>query len=132
MPNDNHDELFQRHPANPLLSAAKWPYPCNSVFNPGVTLLEDGTTLLLCRVEDRRGHSHLSVARSANGVDGWKIDPKPTMPADPEEFPEEVWGIEDPRITFVPELGKYAIAYTAFSLGGPGVSLALTKDFQTF
>ena len=30
------------------------------------------------------------------------------------------------------ELGKYAIAYTAFSKGGPGVALALTEDFRSF
>src|SRR5262245_58519355 len=132
MASGNQEELFHRHPANPLLSAAKWPYRCNSVFNAGATLLEDGTTLLLCRVEDRRGHSHLCAARSANGVDRWQIDPAPTMTPMPEEFPEEVWGVEDPRITYIPELEKYAIAYTAFSLGGPGVSLALTKDFKTF
>src|SRR5438876_3729680 len=41
-------------------------------------------------------------------------------------------GIEDARITYVPELGKYAIAYTAFGKGGPGVSLALTEDFIHF
>ncbi len=52
--------------------------------------------------------------------------------ADPENHPEELWGIEDPRITFVPELGKYAIAYTAFGKGGPGVSLAMTEDFVHF
>ena len=46
-------------------------------------------------------------------------------------YPEELWGIEDPRITFVEELGKYAVAYTAFSQGGPGVALALTEDFRT-
>jgi predicted GH43/DUF377 family glycosyl hydrolase len=28
------------------------------------------------------------------------------------------------------ELGKYAVAYTAFSRGGPGVALALTEDFR--
>jgi predicted GH43/DUF377 family glycosyl hydrolase len=43
-----------------------------------------------------------------------------------------MWGIEDPRITFVPELGKYAVAYTAFSKSGPGVALAMTADFVTF
>ena len=57
--NNQHTELFRRHKPNPILSAADWPYPVNSVFNPGATLLPDGTTLLLCRVEDRRGHSHL-------------------------------------------------------------------------
>jgi predicted GH43/DUF377 family glycosyl hydrolase len=60
---NHHVELFQRDLHNPILSAADWPYPVNSVFNPGATLLRDGTTLLLCRVEDRRGHSHLCAAR---------------------------------------------------------------------
>lgn len=130
--NRTYPTLFRRHEGNPILTARDWPYPAHTVFNPGATLLADGTTLLLCRVEDRRGHSHFCVARSKNGIDGWKIDETPTMRPEPELFPEELWGIEDPRITFVEELGKYAIAYTAFSKGGPGVALALTNDFVTF
>lgn len=130
--NNLHETLFHRHPANPILTAEQWPYPVNSVFNAGATLLRDGTTLLLCRVEDRRGMSHLCAARSANGVDGWEIDQEPTLLASPNEYPEEIWGIEDPRITYIPELDKYAIAYTSYSRGGPGVSLALTQDFCTF
>lgn len=125
-------QLFQRHKLNPILTAANWPYQVNSVFNPGATLLADGTTLLLCRVEDRRGLSHLCAARSANGVDDWQIDSPPTLMADPEQFPEEYWGIEDPRITYIPELEKYAIAYTAYTRDGPGVALMLTKDFHQF
>ena len=66
-----------------------------------------------------------------NGIDGWKIDPTPTLMPDPIQYPEELWGIEDPRITYVPELQQYAVAYTSYSKGGPGVSLALTKDFRT-
>lgn len=127
-----HPTLFTRHPANPILTADRWPYPVNSVFNAGATLLADGSTLLLCRVEDRRGLSHLCAARSANGVDGWKVDPQPTLFPDAENHPEEIWGVEDPRITFVPELGQYVVTYTSFSRGGPGVSLALTRDFRTF
>ncbi len=130
--NNHHAELFVRHKLNPILTAADWPYPIHSVFNAGATLLQDGTTLLLCRVEDRRGHSHLCVARSANGINNWQIDSQPTLSADPENFPEELWGIEDPRITYVPELKKYAVVYTAFSSSGPGVALALTEDFHTF
>lgn len=124
--------LFQRYERNPILTSADWPYPINTVYNPGTTLLPDGTTLLLCRVEDRRGHSHFCAARSANGVDGWRIDARPTMLADPEHFPEEAGGIEDPRITYVPELEKYAVVYTAFTRDGPGVALAFTKDFVQF
>ena len=125
-------ELFRRHKLNPILTAADWPYPINSVFNAAATLMPDGTTLLLCRCEDRRGLSHLCVARSHNGIDDWRIDPQPTMPADPENHPEELWGIEDPRITFVPELGQYVIVYTAYTRDGPGVALALTEDFHQF
>jgi len=32
----------------------------------------------------------------------------------------------------VPELKKYAIAYTSYSRGGLGVSLALAEDFRSF
>ena len=124
--------LFTRYAGNPILTQNNWPYPINSVFNAGAVRLPDGDTLLLCRVEDRRGLSHLCAARSANGIDDWRIDPEPTLPASPREYPEEIWGIEDPRITYVPELEQYAVAYTSFARGGPGVSLALTKDFKTF
>ncbi len=129
---EQYETLFHRHRGNPILTAADWPYPVHTVFNPGATRLQDGTTLLLCRAEDRRGHSHLCAARSANGVDGWLIDPRPTLLPDPEHWPEELWGIEDPRITYVPELNRYAVVYTSYSHGGPGVSLALTEDFTTF
>jgi predicted GH43/DUF377 family glycosyl hydrolase len=124
--------LFIRHPGNPILSRKDWPYPINSVFNAGAVLLPDGDTLLLCRVEERTGLSHLCAARSANGIDTWRIDSKPTLMANPLEYPEEIWGIEDPRITSVPELDQYAVAYTSFARGGPGVSLALTRDFRSF
>ncbi len=124
--------LLTRYSGNPILSRKDWPYPINSVLNAGVVLLADGDTLLLCRVEDRSGLSHLCAARSANGIDNWRIDPQPTLVANPQEYPEEIWGIEDPRITYVPELEQYAVAYTSFARGGPGVSLALTKDFRNF
>lgn len=124
--------LFHRHPKNPILTASDWPYPINTIFNAGAAKLQDGTTLLLCRVEDRSGRSHLCAARSGNGVDGWIIDSTATFESDVERYPEELWGIEDPRITYVPELRKFAVAYTSYSRGGPGVSLALTEDFREF
>src|SRR5579862_6667539 len=124
--------LFRRHQKNPILTAKDWPYAAHSIFNCGATLLEDGTTLLLCRVEDRRGISHLTAARSKNGVDGWEIDESPTFYPSPEEHPEEIWGVEEPRITYVKDLKSYVISYTAFGRSGPGVALAITKDFKTF
>ena len=129
---NQHPELFHRNKLNPILTAENWPYPVNSVFNAGATLLQDGSTLLLCRVEDRTGLSHFCAARSSNGKDSWQIDPQPTLLPDPDNFPEELWGIEDPRITFVEKLKKYAVVYTAYTRDGPGVALALTEDFYSF
>jgi predicted GH43/DUF377 family glycosyl hydrolase len=129
---ESSHQLLRRYEHNPILTINDWPYPANSVFNAGATLLPSGETLLLVRVEDRRGISHLTVARSANGLTNWQIDSRPTLAPDPEVHAEEIWGIEDPRITWVPELDHYAIAYTSYSTSGPLVSLALTRDFKTF
>jgi predicted GH43/DUF377 family glycosyl hydrolase len=102
-------ELFRRSEHNPILTAAQWPYPCNSVFNPAAVELETGETLLLVRVEDLRGFSHLTAARSADGVTGWRIDEAPTLLPDPLTRPEELWGLEDPRAVWVEELGTYVV-----------------------
>jgi predicted GH43/DUF377 family glycosyl hydrolase len=127
----DHGELFIRNRKNPILTVEDWPYRANTVFNPAAAIV-DGKTLLLVRVEDHRGFSHLTVARSANGIDGWEIDRKPTLMPDPVNHPEEIYGIEDPRITYLEEMGKWAIVYTAFSDSGPLPALALTEDFRNF
>ena len=91
-----HTELFHRHADNPILTAQDWPYPAHTVFNAGACQVGD-ETILLVRVEDRRGHSHLTVARSNDGVSNWHIDSKPSFAPDPANFSEEAWGVEDPR-----------------------------------
>ena len=69
----------------------------------------------------RRTRPFAPVRGTLRERDRWMaIDSKPTLMASPHEFPEEIWGIEDPRITYVPELEKYAVAYTSFARGGPG------------
>jgi predicted GH43/DUF377 family glycosyl hydrolase len=132
MREDPRRRLLQRHPDNPILTAFDWPYFVNTVFNPAAVRLASGETLLLCRVEDCSGLSHLCVARSQDGVNDWKVDSHPTLLPDLDRHPEELWGIEDPRIVWVAELESYAITYTCYSQRGPGVSLALTKDFHEF
>lgn len=124
-------ELITRHPNNPIIRKQDLPYQANSVFNAGATRFGEDI-LLLMRVEDRRGISHLTAARSRDGVGDWRIDPEPTLVPCPEEFPEELWGIEDPRVTFMEDMGLYAVVYTAYSRGGPLVSLATTEDFKRF
>jgi predicted GH43/DUF377 family glycosyl hydrolase len=122
-------ELFQRHPGNPILSAEDWPYPVNSVFNPGATT-QNAETVLLARVEDMRGISHLTVARSANGVDGWTIAAEPLLAPEPGVESEQ-WGLEDPRVVWVDELERWVITCTAYGPAGPAVYLATTADFAS-
>ena len=78
-----------------------------------------------------RGFSHLTVARSKDGLTKWKVDSAPTFEAD-HDSREERWGVEDPRIIWLEEQKQYAITYTSFSEGGPVVSLAITKNFKSF
>src|SRR6478735_7802422 len=124
-----HTELFHRDDNNPILTAQDWPYPAHTVFNAGACQIGKETVLLV-RVEDRRGHSHLTVARSSDGIANWQIDAKPSFWPDPENFPEEAWGVEDPRLTWVEDRQEWIIAYTAYSHSGPlrRAHLALVLD----
>jgi predicted GH43/DUF377 family glycosyl hydrolase len=99
------------------------------VFNPGATTGPGGETILLVRVEDRSGRSHLTLARSADGFTDWDIAAKPTLERGLDRY-HEFWGIEDPRITVLD--GDYFIAYTGVSPGGPLVCLTSTPDFEHF
>ncbi len=127
----SYPELFKRSSKNPIITAKDLPYPAHTVFNPGATAFGK-ETLILARVEDRRGFSHLTKATSRDGISNWHFDKGPTLDAEPMMHPEERWGIEDARITWMVDLEKWAITYTAFSRTGPLISLALTSDFVTF
>ena len=120
-------ELFRRHPGNPILTAADWPKPVNTVFNPAAAIV-GGETVLLARVETLTGISQLTVARSANGTDGWRVEREALLtPSGGVE--SEQWGFEDARAVWVSELDRFAITCTAYGPAGPAVYLATTKDF---
>jgi beta-1,2-mannobiose phosphorylase / 1,2-beta-oligomannan phosphorylase len=123
----NGRELFRRHPGNPILSAEDWPYPVNAVFNPAAAEM-DGATVLLARVEDLRGISHLTVARSSNGLDNWDVADKALL-APTAGIESEMWGFEDARTVWVEELERFVITCTAYGPAGPAVYLATTRDF---
>ena len=123
-------ELFERVAGNPILTAADLPYLASTVFNPGAARVGD-EVLLLARVEDRRGISQLHVARSPDGIRDWRFDPTALLIPEPANHPEEIWGCEDPRLTWLEERSEWAIAYTAYSQRGPLVSLATTTDFRS-
>jgi predicted GH43/DUF377 family glycosyl hydrolase len=121
-------ELFVRYAGNPIITPNDLPRMVNAAFNAGATEFE-GATLLLLRVEDRTGLSYFAVATSSDGRTDWTLDRERVMRPQVDCY-EEHWGIEDPRITRVGD--EYFIVYTGFSLGGPLVCLATTRDFVTF
>ena len=126
---EKNNALFKRYEGNPIITPVKWPYLANATFNPGA-IKHDGETLLLVRVEDMRGFSHLTIARSKDGKTNWQIDEEPLLKPEPS-IEEEQWGLEDPRIVYLEDRQQYAITYVSFSKGGPTVSLALSDDFKT-
>ncbi len=70
------------------------------------------------------------MARSANGVDGWSVDPEPLLAPTPG-IASEKWGFEDPRVVWVGELERWVITCTSYGPAGPAVYLAFTEDFKT-
>ncbi len=70
------------------------------------------------------------MARSANGIDEWTIDPEPLLAPTPG-IESEQWGFEDARVVFVPEQDRWVITCTAYGPAGPAVFLATTTDFRT-
>ena len=128
----HYEVLFHRHDGNPILTAADWPYPAHTVFNAGATRLRDGTTLLLCRVEDRRGHSHLCAARSANGVDGWIIDQRAdALGRIRTDIPRSCGASKTRASPSSRSSGKYVVAYTAFSEAAPAWRWRSPRTFAT-
>ncbi|KXK45138.1 MAG: glycosidase [Chlorobi bacterium OLB5] len=123
--------LFKRYKHNPVLTPSMWPYRINTVFNAGSVLFEN-KVLLMVRVEDMKGFSHLCKAVSDDGYTGWKIDKHPTFTPKSDDFAEEKYGVEDPRIVKLEDENRYAMVYTSFSESGPLVSLATTEDFKGF
>jgi len=123
------DDVFERSRYNPLITTRDLPYRANAVFNAGAADLGDQVVLLV-RVESCSGRSHLTVARSADGITGWRIRDRALLhPAQGE--PQESYGCEDCRITYMEDLEAWGLAYTAYSEHGPGVRVALTRDFET-
>ncbi|HEY1429738.1 MAG TPA: hypothetical protein VGF18_09195, partial [Candidatus Tumulicola sp.] len=50
------------------------------------------------------------------------------VPEAPYEFRAGGHGCEDPRVTFIPALDCYVMAYTAFGEAGPRIAIAVSKD----
>lgn len=98
------------------------------MFNAGACQVGE-ETVLLCRVEDSIGFSHLWVARSSDGVSGWKIESEPLLSGRSDEI-NQMWGFEDARIVQAEGMSNWFVTCTAYGPPGPAVYFFST-DFKT-
>jgi predicted GH43/DUF377 family glycosyl hydrolase len=121
-------EPLQRIATNPIVHPSHIEFMrVTGAFNPGacVDAKTDRVVLLVRLYEADTGRSCLGVALSADGV---TIDEIWDRPAISREAPYEEWGVEDARVTYLEEEGRYAITYTGYSPQGPRVCLITTDD----
>ncbi|CAN5135968.1 glycosidase [soil metagenome] len=119
---------LERFPTNPLIVPSDISFvSASGTFNPGVALdPARGIIVMLVRVYDSATRrSFLSLATSP---DGRHIDKVWDSPAVAPDAPYEEWGVEDARITWLPDEGRYAITYTGYSPAGIRVCLITTDD----
>ncbi|MEO5896349.1 MAG: hypothetical protein ABIS06_11655 [Vicinamibacterales bacterium] len=119
---------LERLSTNPLIRPSQISFArASGAFNPGVSVdRASRRVVLLVRVfeEDTR-RSCLALAISS---DGRRIDEILDRPAVAREASYEEWGVEDARVTYLEDEGRYAITYTGYSPAGPRVCLITTDD----
>jgi beta-1,2-mannobiose phosphorylase / 1,2-beta-oligomannan phosphorylase len=119
---------LERLPGNPLITPSHVRFTrASGTFNPGACVdHRSGRVVLLIRVfEEQTRRSCLALALSS---DGHTIDELWDEPVIRREAPYEEWGVEDARVTWLADEGRYAITYTAYSAAGPRVCLITTDD----
>lgn len=99
------------------------------VLNPAAARGPDGELYLFPRLVAEGNYSRIGRVRVVfeNGV-----------PAGVERMgvvlePQQSWeskGVEDPRISFVAELGVYVMTYTAYGPQGPRIAIAASSDLE--
>ena len=109
------------------------PREIEGVLNPAAVRGPDGQLYLFPRLTARGNYSRIGIARvrfneagDPSGVERLGIALEPE--ADYEQRPDGSGGCEDPRITYVEPLQRYAMTYTALSPQGPRIALALSED----
>src|SRR5688572_23997177 len=114
--------------ANPLVVPSQISFArASGAFNPGASVdRASGRVVLLVRVYEE--HTRRSCLALALSSDGMRVEEIWDRPAIAREAPYEEWGVEDARITYLADEGRYAITYTGYSPIGPRVCLITTDD----
>jgi predicted GH43/DUF377 family glycosyl hydrolase len=108
------------------------PHEAGGVLNPGSARGPDGQLYLFPRLVADRNFSRIGIARVRFNDNGDPIGVERLgIALEPEaeyELRPDGGGCEDPRITFVEELKRYVMSYTAFGPAGPRIALAASND----
>jgi beta-1,2-mannobiose phosphorylase / 1,2-beta-oligomannan phosphorylase len=107
------------------------PREAEGTLNPAGARTRDGELLIYPRDVAKGNISRIGRVRvgSANGVfsvvrEGFALEPTAAY----ERRPSPGYGCEDPRVTFIPALDRYVMAYTAFGPAGPRIAIAFSTD----
>jgi predicted GH43/DUF377 family glycosyl hydrolase len=102
------------------------------VLNPACARSPSGELLLFPRVVAEANRSRIGIARVLFSESG---DPASVErlgyalePEEPYEINRVTAGCEDPRISFIPELGVYLMAYVAYGPMGSRIAFAKSSD----
>jgi beta-1,2-mannobiose phosphorylase / 1,2-beta-oligomannan phosphorylase len=103
------------------------------ILNPACARLRDGTLQLyprmvapgnISRIGSFKAHED-GAGKLVLDFAGFALEPEA-----PYELRDETggYGCEDPRVTFVPVIDRYVMAYVAFGPRGPEVAVAISED----
>lgn len=105
------------------------------VLNPAAVVAPDGRILLYPRVVADGNRSRIAVAtvQLTDGVPTGVERQGILLEADrPWEHGADHGGVEDPRLTWVSELGLHLMTYVAFGPLGPRGGLLVSKDLESW
>lgn len=121
--------VLNRHPDNPILTAADFPVRMRAVYNSSAIKMQDGRYAMLCRVNQL---NHLTLLWGADSKDGihFKLRPEPfEMPKDDLWLRVSRSVYYDPRITWID--GEYKVLIACEGDQNCRVALFRSKDLQT-
>ena len=113
------------------------PLEAGGVLNPGGARGRDGAYYLFPRIVAEGNFSRIGLAKVVYNAAGEPCDVERLGVALTPEAPYELnhisgGGCEDPRVTYVPALGCYVMAYAAFGPNGPRAALAISTDLASW
>lgn len=107
------------------------PTEAGGILNPAATRAPGGELVIYPRCVAEGNISRIGTIRaqvSRDAFEGERADfaLEPEAPYELRSHPG--YGCEDPRVTYIPVLKAYVMAYTAFGPSGPRIALALSED----